>query len=408
MPDSSTVFYSWQDNLPRRTNRSFILEALKRACKRIRADDAILVEPRVDHDTLGEPGAVDIGTTILRKIEASAAFVADISIVARAKGRSFPNSNVIFELGFASNSLTLERVVLLFNEAMGDPSELPFDLRQKRLLRYTRSESGEGTSRSELAKDLEGALRMILERVPSDEAESVEVGSEDLYRRLITGIAQVRDRDPALSEEARTMLRVAVDDESGLIVRGETAAGTSIGTNNGTTFLEHRSSPREVALWEGALEELVDARLVEDRKGQNFAFYVTRIGFEVADRLPEHGETGAGGAHADKSPFEPSEGALTILLRAASHHPESDGIVVRSESMAGLQIALSRGEAFLEPGAGPREQALWEGALEELVEHGLVQDKKGHGNVFSVTDRGYKLADQITVARGRSTDEQQT
>ena len=48
------VFYSWQSDLPNRTNRSFIQQALENIAKSIRADDSIDVEPVIDRDTQGD------------------------------------------------------------------------------------------------------------------------------------------------------------------------------------------------------------------------------------------------------------------------------------------------------------------------------------------------------------------
>ena len=74
------VFYSWQTDLPNSTNRGLIQSALESAAKSIRDDDSIKIEPVIDRDTIGVPGAPDIADTILAKIEKSQIFVADVSI----------------------------------------------------------------------------------------------------------------------------------------------------------------------------------------------------------------------------------------------------------------------------------------------------------------------------------------
>ena len=81
------VFYSWQSDLPNNINRGFIEQALETAAKSIRNDDSIKIEPVVDRDTRGVPGAPDIAKTILEKIEQSQVFVCDVSIVIRQKQR---------------------------------------------------------------------------------------------------------------------------------------------------------------------------------------------------------------------------------------------------------------------------------------------------------------------------------
>ena len=81
---SDTIFYSWQSDLPNRTNRGLIQSALEGAVKDIRSDESVMIDPVVDRDTLGEPGAPDIVATIFRKIDNSAIFVCDVSGVANS------------------------------------------------------------------------------------------------------------------------------------------------------------------------------------------------------------------------------------------------------------------------------------------------------------------------------------
>jgi hypothetical protein len=44
-----TVFYSWQSDLPNKTNRGFIKDALEGACKELSADfdESVRVDPSV-------------------------------------------------------------------------------------------------------------------------------------------------------------------------------------------------------------------------------------------------------------------------------------------------------------------------------------------------------------------------
>ena len=67
-----TVFYSWQKELPNRTNRTLIGDALEQAVK---ATDVESIA--VDRDTQGVPGAPDIRQTILRKIDECEAAIAE-------------------------------------------------------------------------------------------------------------------------------------------------------------------------------------------------------------------------------------------------------------------------------------------------------------------------------------------
>src|SRR5437016_4133828 len=128
----STVFYSWQSDLPNSTNRGFIEKALTDAVTTIRDDGSLRVEPVVDRDTAGVPGAPDIAATIFQKIDAAAAFVCDVSPVTAANSpRPCPNPNVLVELGYALKTLGPERIVMVLNRAYGRVEDLPFDLRRR-------------------------------------------------------------------------------------------------------------------------------------------------------------------------------------------------------------------------------------------------------------------------------------
>lgn len=135
---SFTIFYSWQSDLPNATNRGFIQTALEKSATTLRRDEAISVEPRVDHSTLGVPGAPEIAQTIFGKIDECQLFVGDVSIINHGdEGRRTPNPNVLVELGYALKSRGHERVILIMNTAYGDLESLPFDLKTRKVFTYT-------------------------------------------------------------------------------------------------------------------------------------------------------------------------------------------------------------------------------------------------------------------------------
>ncbi|MBI1895291.1 MAG: hypothetical protein HYZ57_10490 [Acidobacteria bacterium] len=157
----ATIFYSWQSDVRAAANRTLIQDALEAAVAEIRSDGSILVEPVLERDTQGVPGAPDIGMTILDKIDGSTAMVADVTIVNRSLGnRPAPNPNVLVELGYALKSLGPRRVILVQNVAFGGPEDLPFDLRQKRVLTY--NSPGDATSRAPERRQLQAALKEAL------------------------------------------------------------------------------------------------------------------------------------------------------------------------------------------------------------------------------------------------------
>ena len=161
---TSRIFYSWQSDLPNRTNRGFIEQALEKAVRVLRTDETLGVEPVVDRDTAGVPGTPDIAQTIFAKIVASEVFVGDVSIVQHPPGgRPVPNPNVLIELGFALRALGSERIIMVCNEAFGAVTALPFDLHLKRAVTYTLPQDvpERSTVQQDLARKLHAALTHI-------------------------------------------------------------------------------------------------------------------------------------------------------------------------------------------------------------------------------------------------------
>lgn len=136
MRTSLNVFYAWQNDLPSTTNRNLIEECLREALVVLNAT-AGNFEFILDKDTSDEMGTPAISDTILRKIQNSYIFIGDVSIVNDGQsGRPMPNPNVFFECGFAVSIMGWERVIFLANEAFGNPEQLPFDIRHRRITKY--------------------------------------------------------------------------------------------------------------------------------------------------------------------------------------------------------------------------------------------------------------------------------
>lgn len=131
---SYCIFYSWQSDLGNSTNRSFIEDALEKAIKEI--NNELNLPLVLDKDTSGKTGSPDIVNSILRKIDESFIFVADISIVGKVNEKSAVNSNVIYETGYAQGVLSDENIILICNTAYGKIEDLPFDLRARRIMQY--------------------------------------------------------------------------------------------------------------------------------------------------------------------------------------------------------------------------------------------------------------------------------
>jgi hypothetical protein len=161
-----TVFYSWQADLPNSTNRGFIERALNAAVTSLRTETDIREEIALERDTAGVSGAPDIADTIFDKILNADIFVGDVSIVTRAAGqRSTPNPNVLIELGYAASHLGWSSIICVFNQAYGELGELPFDLRNRRILAYRCPEdlADKTPVRNRLAGTLQGAIKEIVD-----------------------------------------------------------------------------------------------------------------------------------------------------------------------------------------------------------------------------------------------------
>lgn len=170
-----TIFYSWQSDLPNRTNRSFIERALEKAIGTV-AETLEVVEAErgelvLDKDTKGIPGIPPIADVIFEKISKAAVFVPDLTFVGKSSnGRRIPNPNVLIEYGWALKVLGHSRIVPIMNAAYGEPNaeNLPFDMRHlRRPITYCVPDDIEDADRrsirDSLAKELASAIRLVLE-----------------------------------------------------------------------------------------------------------------------------------------------------------------------------------------------------------------------------------------------------
>lgn len=169
-----TVFFSWQADTEKRGGRNLIDRALERAAARISRDAEVeeaIRELAVDRDTKGVAGSPPIVDTIFKKIDAAAAFVPDLTFIAkRPDGRPTPNPNVLVEYGWALKSIGHGRIVPVMNTAYGEPTAaaMPFDMRHLRNpITYNcpldLSDGERRKVRDQLSKDLESAIRAVLD-----------------------------------------------------------------------------------------------------------------------------------------------------------------------------------------------------------------------------------------------------
>lgn len=173
-----TLFYAWQSDRPSELCRSFISEALKSAAEKILETRQIIVV--VDSDTQGVPGTPPVSETILKKIENSDAFLADLTLVARTEdGKDAPNPNVLVEYGYALRDKGHARLILAMNTAFGPPESLPFDLRHLR--HPMKFDAGPGLAdgerrkrRARFADQLVTAINTVIDAPPAQKRRATK------------------------------------------------------------------------------------------------------------------------------------------------------------------------------------------------------------------------------------------
>lgn len=135
------VFYSWQSDTDSKLNNFFIKSCLESAISKIlqqhkSAGNKLALSIRIDHDTKGKSGTPNVVQSIFEKIESCHIFIADVTftgeIVAKVKDELMPNSNVLFEMGYAAGKIGWDRIITVSNTFYGKPEKLPFDLKQRR------------------------------------------------------------------------------------------------------------------------------------------------------------------------------------------------------------------------------------------------------------------------------------
>src|SRR5258708_8405472 len=196
------IFYSWQSDLPNKTNRGFIEQALKNAVKAIRDDDSVQIEPVFDRDTKDIPGSPDIVKPICDKVRRAQVFVCDVSLINRGPSGLDQNPNVVAEWGYAFGVLGAERIVTVLNTAYGKQEDLPFDLRQRRAIGYYMPEEteSEGQSRGAVRRDLENRLKMeLLAILQLDDPQPIEM--VPLAEQAIAAVDDGRPDQAALVRE---------------------------------------------------------------------------------------------------------------------------------------------------------------------------------------------------------------
>ena len=181
------IFYSWQSDLPGKTNLKSIRNALRYASFLVEEHADIRVT--LDEETRGGgSGSPNVPATILQKISVCDLFVCDLTTINSSSGEEYrksPNPNVLFELGYAVSTLGWGRVVMLFNKHFGKfPGDLPFDIDRHRASCYLLSEddSKNKSNISNLQTLLKSAINAVLANNPKRPAENNKKSPEEIKK----------------------------------------------------------------------------------------------------------------------------------------------------------------------------------------------------------------------------------
>jgi hypothetical protein len=102
--------------------------------------------------------------------------------------------------------------------------------------------------------------------------------------KIIESIDSIRSASiPQLTREAQILLKEAIQDPHGHIMRLHFIGGVNFQTNSKQLLSDN--SPREIANWEGAIEELERFGFIKPASHKREIFTVTREGYEVAELL---------------------------------------------------------------------------------------------------------------------------
>lgn len=129
---SFTIFFSWQSDIA--GNTKIIRDSLNAECQKQKEKG---IEVCVDEATRNLPGSPKIEDAVLDKICNADIFVCDITPVVANAGKQIPNSNVLFELGFAFHVLGEKRIIMLAKKGNWGEKDMPFDFNHRRIGKFS-------------------------------------------------------------------------------------------------------------------------------------------------------------------------------------------------------------------------------------------------------------------------------
>lgn len=108
---------------------------------------------------------------------------------------------------------------------------------------------------------------------------SISVPSSESQAGKVSAVPDL----PPLSREAQILLKEASRDPNGHVIRLQHFGGLTV-QSNGKEFMQG-NDPRQLAAWEGAIEELENMGLIKDSGYKREVFGITREGFQIAELI---------------------------------------------------------------------------------------------------------------------------
>lgn len=320
-----SVFYSWQSDLPNKTNRTFIETAISKAIDELKQD--ILMQEALrdeeillDKDTQGVPGTPPITDTIFEKISECDVFIPDFSFVGRTDNdRLLPNPNVLIEYGWALKELTTSRIVPIMNSHFGNSNNnnLPFDMRHLRNpMTYNLSPACSAEDKKLCLKEVSGrikdAISLIIEKAPEKVKKKLihnpvpHMASPSIFTNIneIFGYSQ-DDKELHLPKTPKIFLRIIPSNpikeditskkaiymmkKGSLMTFSQSASGGNFGRNKHGAFIYDSFQDKEIThltqLFKNGEIWGIDNRCLAGRRGVNEinpVKYVPCVYFEQA------------------------------------------------------------------------------------------------------------------------------
>jgi hypothetical protein len=138
---------------------------IKNAIRQSRQTKPFSLNISVDKATRDVSGTPDITDSIFIKINKCNAFIADISIInGDYEKKKTPNPNVLLELGYAARTLGWERIICICNIDFGDLNELPFDLRNRRIIKYSLTGKDKNIVKNDLSSEIYNSIMQMYQQ----------------------------------------------------------------------------------------------------------------------------------------------------------------------------------------------------------------------------------------------------